>query len=503
MTEGRRPPDDDFEWSDAPVQPRRRGPDPDAFNTGERDSFRPPPEPEPTPPEPAEREPLDPGEGAPERDPSEALKRSYAGDPFTTTEERPPLRRRKRGRRERDERRRRGDTGGYERQGRRSPPGRRVRRSDLPAGVRRRQDIAVGAVVIAVLAGGVLLLSGGGGGASQGQSFPVKKLVGQTIVGKMGPGGPDKQMLKQVRAGMLGNLIVLPHDASSLKRDIARVQKAAREGGNPPLLIMIDQEGGYVKRLPGPPNTSPNEFGRSGDANAAKAEGQSTGSFLASLGVNVNLAPLLDVTTPHTADTIASRTYGSDEATVAAVGTGFIEGLQASGVAATAKHFPGLGLSTVNTDFGASTVSATPAEQDAALAPFKAAIDAGVDLVMVSTAVYPNLGSQDPAALSSAIVNGQLRSKLGFKGPIVTDDLEARSITDVMSPERAAVAAIKAGDDLLLFAHRVNTAGSAFQAIVKAAKAGRLDQAALQAAYRQVLALKRSLANDRGHSAAG
>ena len=368
--------------------------------------------------------------------------------------------------------------------------------------MRRRRDLAVGAVAAAALAGVVLLLSGGSGGGGGGSGLPLKKLVGQTIVGKMGDGGPDKTMLKQVRQGELGNLIVLPHDATSLERNVARVQKAAREGGNPPLPIMINQEGGYVKRLPGPPNMSPNELGRSGDANAAKAEGHSTGGFLANLGVNVNLAPLLDVSLPRTADTIASRTYGPDESKVAELGTGFIEGLQGAGVAATAKHFPGLGLSTVDTDFGRSSVVATPAEQAAALAPFKAAIDAGVDLVMVSTAVYPNLGSQSPAALANTIVDGQLRNRFGFKGPIITDDLEARSITDLTTSERAAVSALRAGDDLLLFAHHVNTAASAFRAAVRAANAGELDRTALQAAYDRVVTLKRSLVRNPGAPAA-
>jgi beta-N-acetylhexosaminidase len=348
----------------------------------------------------------------------------------------------------------------------------------------------------------VVLLTGGGGGAG-GSGIALQKLVGQTIVGKMGPGGPDKQMLQQVRSGQLGNLIVQPHDANSLKADVSRVQKAARQGGNPPLLIMIGQEGGYVKQLPGPPNTAPNDLGRSGDPNAAKSEGQDTGGFLSDLGVNVDLAPLMDVTIAKTADTIATRTYGSDEANVAKVGVGFIQGLQAGGVAATAKHFPGLGLSTQDTDFGRADVQATPAEQEAALAPFKSAIDGGVDLVMVSTAIYPNLGSQQPAALASAIVTGQLRDHFGFKGPIITDDLEGLGVTAVTTSQQAAVAALRAGADLLLFAHEVKTAGAAFQAVMKAASTGRLDQGALQAAYDRVVALKRSLASQPSAPVAG
>ena len=477
MTEGRRTSDADFEWTDAPARPRRPDSGANAFNTGERDSFKPQPR----------TLPAEGGEYGPDATRKRGRRirlRSLRFRPLPEALRAPQRPRRRPPRRRRPPQPSRA----------RRPTGRRVRRKDLPARVRRRQDIG-GGFVLALAAGAAVLLLAGGGGGTTGGGVAVAKLAGQTIVGKMGPGGPDKRMLRQVRAGHIGSLIVLPHDAVSLGADVGRVQKAARSGGNPPLLIMISQEGGYVKRLPGPPDVSPNDLGRSGSAASAKAEGQRTASYLAGFGVNVNLAPLLDVTTGQTADTVATRTYGSDPAKVAQIGIGFIQGLQAGGVAATAKHFPGLGLSNVDTDFGASTVQASSAQQEAAIAPFKQAVGAGVDLVMTSTAVFPNLDPQNPAALSSKIVTGQLRDALHFKGPIITDDLEARSITDTMTPERAAIAAISAGDDLLLFAHRVGTADSAFRAVVKASKAGQIDRSALQAAYDRVLALKRSLSS--------
>ena len=475
-------PDPDFDWSDAPPQPRRRRGAPrtenDAYNTGERDSYKPVPEPDPPQTDPSQPQPPATGERELDTD----------GNPYTTEE-------RSAGRRGRARRGRAAGTDEYERAAGMARRGRSPRRRP-PAKVRRRRFFAIAAASAAVLVGGYALLAGGddggGGGGQAGSDLP--KLIGQTLVGKMGPGGPTKQMLKQVTAGRLGNLIVLPHDAGSLKRDVAKVQKAAQAGGNPPLLVMIGQEGGFVKRLPGPPDTAPNDLGESGDVNLATTEGQSTGSFLAGLGVNVNLAPVLNITVPKTADTIATRSYGSEAETVAELGVAFIQGQQGAGVAATAKHFPGLGLSSVDTDFGASTVDVSEAQQEAAVFPFKAAIDAGVELVMVSTAVYPNLDAQAPAALSNSIVTGQLRGELAFKGPIITDDLEARSITDTSSPEEAAVDAIRAGNDLLLFAHNLNGAGKAFQAMMKAAKAGKLDQAALQTAHDRVVNLKRSLA---------
>jgi beta-N-acetylhexosaminidase len=452
MTEDRLPPDEpDFEWTDSPARPSRRRGGPGGPETGERDR-------------------IEAGEGeAPDTAERERLSRA-------------------------ERRRARGDTGEYERAGRRPPPGRRTRRRDLPARVRRRQDIAVGAAALAVLVGGVALVSGGGDGEEEEQT-PLKKLIGQTLVGRMDQNGPNEQLIRQVRKGQVGGLLVLARDPTRLQEHVATVQDAAREGGNPPLLIMIDQEGGPVKRLPGPPNVSPNELGETGDTTVASAEGQATAELLQPLGVDIDLAPVLDVTLPRTAETIASRTFGDDAAQVSEIGVAFIEGLQSGGVAGTAKHFPGLGPSTVNPDDGRATVVLTPAEQETALLPFRDAVEAGVELVMVSTAIYPNLGSQDPAALSPTIVQGELRQNLGFEGTIITDDLEAGAITDETTPERAAIQALTAGNDLLLFARSTDTVTAALKAVARAVKSRQLDLAVVDDAYRQVLVLKISLAN--------
>src|SRR5262249_50763416 len=157
--------------------------------------------------------------------------------------------------------------------------------------------------------------------------------------------------------------------------------------------------GGDVKRLKqGPPTISPADLGKSGNEGQSKDQGQQTGEFLRGLGVNVDLAPVLDVSKPQTADTIKSRTFGSDPAGGTKVSVPFAKGLQDGGVVATAKHFPGLGRSTVNTDTNPSTIAATSDELQADLEPFRAAIGAGVKMVMVSTATYPTLGAKKPAA---------------------------------------------------------------------------------------------------------
>jgi beta-N-acetylhexosaminidase len=461
--EGRPPPDGDdlFEWTDAPARPPR---DPEEPQTGERER-----------PGTGERESV----GTGERDRVGTGERERVGT----------------GERERlstaERRRIRGDTGEFERSGRRPPPGRRARRRDLPARVRRRQDFMVGGAVIVVIVLIIVLVSGGGG--SSAQSIALKRLVGQTIVAKLSAKGPDQSLITRVKKGQVGGLIAFESDAQKLKSDIQQLQAAASAGNNPPLFVMIDQEGGDVKRIKtGPPTISPADLGKSGDEGQSKDQGQQTGSFLKGLGVNVDLAPVLDVAQSNTADSIKSRTFGSNPDTVATVGVAFAQGLQDGGTVATAKHFPGLGRATVNTDDNAVTIAATSDQLQSDLKPFKAAVDAGVGMVMVSTASYPTLGAKKPAAFSPTIVKTLLRGQLGFGGPVITDDLEGAAVSGTIPPTLAGVSALRAGDDLLLYATHTNTSAKAFGQIVKEVKSGQLDRSVVRSAYDRITDLKDS-----------
>jgi beta-N-acetylhexosaminidase len=489
--EGRIPPDDDelFEWTDAPARLPREPESGDTSErergTGERDR-----------PGTGERDRLGTGERG--RIPSEPESTETGErDPLATGERRRPVRRgvrwRRRTRSDTEEQRRvQRDPRVYEREGRSSPPGRRSRHRDLPARVRRRQAIGaslVGLLVIVVL---VIAISGGGGGGSE-APVGLKRLLGQTIVATT-KGGVDKPLVTRARKGEIGGVIVVPKNAQTLRKDVRRLQEAASSGHNPPLLVMIDQEGGGVKRLKdGPPDSSPPQLGQAGDEDAAKDEGQNTGSYLKGLGVNVDLAPVLDVKHPQTADTIAARTYGSDTAVVSKIGVAFIEGLQDGGVLATAKHFPGLGAATVNTDDRPVAVAATRQDLESGLEPFRDAVDAGVGMVMVSTASYPTLGSKKQAAFSPAIVQGLLRDDLGFDGVVITDDLESGAVASVTTPGLAAQNALKAGDDLLLYATNNDASEKAFGSLISQVKRGELQRDPVEDAYDRIASLKDDL----------
>jgi beta-N-acetylhexosaminidase len=319
-----------------------------------------------------------------------------------------------------------------------------------------------------------------------------RRLAGQMLVVRF-EGTATPELIRAARRGEIGGVIAFPPPGTSLqgiRPAVARLQRASRASGGPPLVVATDQEGGDVKRFPeAPPDLSPAELGAAGEAPAV-AEGRDTGRALARAGINVDLAPVLDVPTVPGAF-MAERAFGSDAATVAAAGVGFAEGLQAAGVAATAKHFPGLGGATANTDLGPSAVAAAREGLSTDLEPFRAAVEAGVRLVMTSNATYPSLDPRRPAALSPRVVR-LLRDRLRFEDVVVTDDLLAGAISAAgYGPGAAAVAATDAGADLLLFARL--PAPEALPALVAAIRRGTLDRPPLLDSCVRNLALRESL----------
>ena len=211
-----------------------------------------------------------------------------------------------------------------------------------------------------------------------------------------------------------------------------------------PLLLMVDQEGGPVKRLPGAPRRSPPEIAATGDPATALDEGKATAATLREAGMNVDLAPVLDVPRPGGALAAEGRGFGASPAQVAVVRDALRARPARGGVAATAKHFPGFGAAEVNTDAAAVRIDVPASElRRIDQAPFRWAIDAGVDLVMLSSAVYPALDPR-PAVLSRRIATGELRDRLGFRGVSISDDLQTPAFGAWGGSPGAAVRATRA-----------------------------------------------------------
>jgi beta-N-acetylhexosaminidase len=189
---------------------------------------------------------------------------------------------------------------------------------------------------------------------------------------------------------------------------------------------------------------------------------------------------------------MASRSFSSDPGEVTALGLAFARGLGEARVAATAKHFPGLGAATVSTDAAPSALEASRAQLAPELGVFEAAVDAGVPLVMISNATYSAYDPSSPASLSRRVIEGELRRTLGFEGVVITDDLGAGALTSVGIGEgEAAVSASRAGADLLLFA--LSDGEAAASALVDALRRGELDRKRLEASCVRTVALRERL----------
>jgi beta-N-acetylhexosaminidase len=318
-------------------------------------------------------------------------------------------------------------------------------------------------------------------------------MVGQLMLVRMQGRTPNPSFRGRIRSGEIGGVVLFadnyrPAGPAAL---IAELQGIAAAGGQPRLLIAIDQEGGVVRRLPGAPSLAPPQMT---NARIAEAQGLATARSLKRYGIDVDLAPVLDV---GRGGFITDRTFGSTPEQVANRGMAFARGLASGGVIATGKHFPGLGYASTNTDKEPTTVRATSAELTADLLPYERAIADGLKMVLMSTAVYPALGDKLPAACSARVVTRVLRQELGFHGVVITDDLETPGVTHLLPATEAGVKAIGAGVDMLLDAGLPGEADrksrAVYSAAVVAATRGTLSRRRVVEAYARVLTMKRAL----------
>ena len=254
------------------------------------------------------------------------------------------------------------------------------------------------------------------------------------------------------------------------------------------MLISVDQEGGLVLAAARAAQAL-GEVDRCPRSGLRAAARPGDGESLASMGVNVDLAPVLDLGRPGRAIFDEGRTFARKPGAVSRIGVGFARGLAAGGVAATAKHFPGLGAARINTDDAVQRIRLSAARlRGNDERPYAGFARAGGAIVMLSTATYPAL-SLKPAALSRAIATRELRDRLGFQGVSITDALGSVSARAVGGPARTARAAAVAGTDLVLYTS-LGEAARAQAALVRGLADGSLNRADFEASVSRVLALR-------------
>jgi beta-N-acetylhexosaminidase len=293
----------------------------------------------------------------------------------------------------------------------------------------------------------------GGGGEAAVDRLPLDRQVGRLVVLRFKGARVPAYVRSALRAGRATGAILF-HDNVRDPAQLRALTGTLRAAGGSGTLVAVDQEGGPIRILPWAPPARPAPA--QGAAGTAGADARAGAAALRAAGVNVALAPVADV--PRPGSVMADRALGSTPDAAAQAVAAAVRGWRAGGIAPAVKHFPGLGGARVNTDHGSVAIRRSRRELEADLVPFRAALRAGVPLVMVGHAVYPALDPDHIASQSRAIATGLLRTRLRFRGVSVTDSLEADAVRATGHVDDAAVASLRAGVDLMLTTGRGSAA---------------------------------------------
>jgi beta-N-acetylhexosaminidase len=270
---------------------------------------------------------------------------------------------------------------------------------------------------------------------------------------------------------------------------------AQRVGTPVPPLIAIDVEGGSVVRFRwNPQPVSARSLGRRRDADYAFEQFQTIGAKLASVGINMDLAPVLDVSENPMDTFLETRIISEDASITAAIGSSIVDGLHAGGCLSAAKHFPGHGGTIEDSHAVTPTVDKTLEElQSYDFVPFTSAISTGVDAMMIAHVLYPALDETDIASMSEPIITGLLRGQMGFDGIVVSDDFRMEGLTTRYEIGDAAVRFILAGGDIIMCGAQSDKQQAIVEALAAAAEDGRLTPERIDESVKRVLLKKLSL----------
>ena len=300
---------------------------------------------------------------------------------------------------------------------------------------------------------------------------------------------PTPDAIQMINAQGAGGVLFFAANiqtASQIRSTNAQLQQIAPV----PLLLAVDQEGGYVNRflnIIGPLATAASLA----DPTAARARGQQDASYLHDYGFNLNLAPVVDVGTSN--PQLYGRTFGSDPNRVATMSGAYLEGLQASGqVTGCPKHFPGLGGTTTDPHIGLPVLNRSRDDWERIdLAPYRALLQTeDVRAIMVSHEMLPAVDPQLPTTLSPAVIDGTLRGELGFQGVVITDSLYMGALNVHWSVAQAAVLAIKAGADMVIGPYNPEIVQETKDALKQAIASGVLTRERIDTSVRRILTLK-------------
>jgi beta-N-acetylhexosaminidase len=309
---------------------------------------------------------------------------------------------------------------------------------------------------------------------------------------------PSADLLGRIGRGELGGVILFGSNVTTEAALIAltaRLQKAAADGGQPPLLIATDQEGGQVKRIPwAPPTLSAPQMGDIGLASTARDQGVQTGAALLALGINCDLAPVADVPgSDQSFMYLDGRTWSFSASVTATLSSAFARGLEVADVIPAMKHFPGIGLALTNTDSTVVELSATEAQLAPGLQPYSLAIRQPIPMIMLSNATYDAYDPLNGAGWSRAVSQTLLRGQLGFNGVTITDSLTGTAAARGVTQSDLAIQAALAGTDMILLGGSEASSAAVYDAMLAAARAGTIPRTTLAASFARIVVLKNLL----------
>ncbi|MCU0515169.1 MAG: beta-N-acetylhexosaminidase [Anaerolineae bacterium] len=321
----------------------------------------------------------------------------------------------------------------------------------------------------------------------------LEEKIGQLLLAGFDGLEPPDYILEWLAQGRIGGVILFARNVQS-PAQVARLVWRCHQAARSPILVSIDQEGGEVARLRDGFTESPGAMALSAARDGVALAGQMShilAQELRALGINWNYAPVVDLSHNMHNPAVGTRSPGSDKHRVAQIAAAQVRGLQSGGVAASPKHFPGLGDTPVDTHEALPALD-TPLERllEEDLEPYRAVIAAGAASIMVTHTLYTALDADHATTVSPVVVPRLLRGHLGYEGVVTTDCMEMNAITQHYPPDEAAVLAALASIDLILFSHTRAAQEAAYAGLLAAARSGRLPPALLEAALTRIARLK-------------
>ena len=329
----------------------------------------------------------------------------------------------------------------------------------------------------------------------------VKQMLGQKLIFGFHGTELSEEFKTLIREYKIGNVILFLRNVESadqLRRLCGEVQSLILEVTGYPAFIVIDQEGGMVTRLPTDAVTVPGAMAVSAtnDPENARIAAEITIRQLKGLGVNFNMAPVLDVNTNPANPVIGVRSIGDDPLRVAEYGAAAVRAYENTGIYCCGKHFPGHGDTNVDSHLGLPRIEKTVEElEKAELIPFRRCIEAGIPAIMSSHILFPNIEKENiPGTMSRTIITDLLKRRLGFQGLVFSDCLEMAAIQKFYGTAKGTVAAIKAGVDLAEISSTISLMWDAAKAVNEAADRGEFDMEEIRESVEKILAVKKKMA---------